>query len=229
MSNQTTLYNGTARIARFSLFDSLRKVDEHGNEYWSARDLQTPLGYEKWQDFKNAIERARVTCSNIGQDPDDHFMGAHNMVSIGSGAMREAKDYHLTKYAAFLTAMNGDNRKPEISAAQTYFAISTMQYENAKLGHHAQELTDLKTMLSVLQHQITEAIQLSPPEQAIKDCLMHTGLKLTAGEIKINCMSLEVKRLLITVMDKLCDDMALRNTIRRQNPIGNQTAPRFFF
>lgn len=91
---------------------------------------------------------------------------------------------------------------------------------------HAQELA---SMFTSLQRQITEAIQLSPAEQAIKDCLMHTGLKLTTGEIKINCLSLEVKRLPINVLDKLCDDMARKTTIRRQKPIGNQTAPRFFF
>ncbi len=35
-----------------SLFDSIRHTNEHDQEYWSARELQTLLGYEKWERFE---------------------------------------------------------------------------------------------------------------------------------------------------------------------------------
>lgn len=51
------------------------------------------------------------------------------MVQIGSGAYREQSDYKLTRYACYLIAQNGDNRKKVIALAQTYFAIQTRKQE----------------------------------------------------------------------------------------------------
>jgi len=114
-----------------SPFDAIRHYDESGNEYWSARELQELLGYVNWQKFDSAIDRAKVACANVkGEDSVAyHFTGAGKMVNIGSGATREVKDYHLDRYACYLVAMNGDPRKPEIAAAQTYFAVKTRQAE----------------------------------------------------------------------------------------------------
>jgi hypothetical protein len=59
----------------------------------------------------------------------DHFVGANEMVDIGSGAQRNVPDVHLTRYGCYLVAMNGDPRKPEIAAAQNYFAVMTCTAE----------------------------------------------------------------------------------------------------
>lgn len=112
-----------------NLFDAYRHIRDNGTEYWSARDLQTLLGYEKWERFQDSIDRARASCGNAGNNPEDHFPGAGKMVEIGSGALREAKDFHLSRFGAYLVAMNGDPRKPEIAAAQTYFAQQTRRAE----------------------------------------------------------------------------------------------------
>lgn len=32
------------------------------NECWSARDLQEILGYAKWDNFKNIVEKAKIAC-----------------------------------------------------------------------------------------------------------------------------------------------------------------------
>lgn len=45
------------------------------------------------------------------------------------GGGRERKDVHLDRMAAYLVAMNGDLNKPEVSAAQAYFAVKTRQAE----------------------------------------------------------------------------------------------------
>lgn len=112
-----------------SPFDQIKRLHPNGAEYWSARDLMSLLGYAKWQKFEDAIDRAKATCQNSGFNPGEQFTASGKMVSIGSGASREAADYELTRYACYLVAMNGDPRKPEIAGAQSYFAVKTREAE----------------------------------------------------------------------------------------------------
>lgn len=111
-------------------FDAIKTVDAAGVELWSARALMYPLGYgADWRNFADTIERARAACRNSGHDPQHHFGDATKMVRIGSGAERAVPDVLLTRYAAYLVAMNGDPRKLEVAAAQTYFAVKTREAE----------------------------------------------------------------------------------------------------
>ncbi|MEM1393377.1 MAG: BRO family protein [Cyanobacteria bacterium P01_H01_bin.150] len=112
-----------------SPFDQIMQVDELGMEYWLARQLQPLLGYSKWQRFEETIERAKLACQNSGYDIKDHFTEAGNLVKRTQGGGSRQSDYRLSRYACYLTAMNGDPRKPEISAAQTYFAVKTREAE----------------------------------------------------------------------------------------------------
>lgn len=120
--------DSTERQNNASPFDQIRHEDEKG-EYWFARELQGILGYVEWRKFEDAIKRAVVSIDNIGKGSENHIVNAAKMVSIGSGAQREVQDYRLTRYGSYMIAMNGDPRKPEIAAAQTYFAIRTRQAE----------------------------------------------------------------------------------------------------
>jgi DNA-damage-inducible protein D len=110
-------------------FEELRLKNDHGAEYWSARDLQPLLGYSQWRRFEQAIERAMTSCEQSGNDPAHHFAGAGKMVELGSGSLREVADYQLSRFACYLIAQNGDPRKPEIAQAQKYFAIQTRRQE----------------------------------------------------------------------------------------------------
>jgi DNA-damage-inducible protein D len=110
-------------------FEGLKSQNEHGAEFWSARELQPLLGYKQWRRFENAINRAITSCSQSGNNPDYHFAGAGKMVELGSGSTRSVDDYHLSRFACYLIAQNGDPRKPEIAAAQKYFAIQTRRQE----------------------------------------------------------------------------------------------------
>ena len=115
-----------------SPFDAIRQIRPDGTEYWSARDLMPLLGYEKWGRFADAIDRAETSAKIQGLHPADHFPGAGKKVQIGSGAERLVQDAHLSRFAAYLVAMNGDPRKPEVAAAQTYFAVRTREAEVAQ-------------------------------------------------------------------------------------------------
>ena len=110
-------------------FEALKLTNEHGAEYWSARDLQNLLGYGQWRRFEDAIKRAIISSESSGNDPEYHFASAGKMVALGSGSVRQVEDYHLSRFACYLIAQNGDPRKPEIAHAQKYFAIQARKQE----------------------------------------------------------------------------------------------------
>lgn len=110
-------------------FEDLKKTNDYEAEYWSARDLQSLLGYGQWRRFEDAIKRAITSCEQSGNNPDHHFAGAGKMVELGSGSVREVEDYRLSRFACYLIAQNGDPRKPEIAAAQKYFAVQARRQE----------------------------------------------------------------------------------------------------
>ena len=110
-------------------FESIKHIDETGAEYWYARELQKILEYNKWENFEKVIRKAKQSCENSNISNLDHFLDVRKMVTIGSGAEKEIKDYKLTRYACYLIAQNGDSRKKVIALAQTYFAIQTRKQE----------------------------------------------------------------------------------------------------
>ncbi|MGJ7032810.1 BRO family protein [Niabella hirudinis] len=87
------------------------------------------LGYSRWENFLNALDKARKSCNAAGEPIADHFVGLNKMVTLGSGAQREVEDIALTRYACYLVAQNGDPAKPAIAFAQTYFAVQTRKQE----------------------------------------------------------------------------------------------------
>ena len=92
-------------------FEELKRLNDHGAEYWSARDLQPLLGYEQWRRFENAIQKAITSCKQSGNNPGHHFAGAGKPITGGKGAVQTVQDYHLSRFACYLIAQNGDPRK----------------------------------------------------------------------------------------------------------------------
>lgn len=106
-----------------SPFDSIRHEDTDG-EFWLARELMPLLGYTRWNEFEDVIDRAKAACQNTGNSILQHFSGS-TLKTKG----RPQQEYRLSRYACYLTAQNGDPRKPEVAAAQSYFAVKTREAE----------------------------------------------------------------------------------------------------
>ena len=143
-------------------FESIKHINEYGEEYWLARELQPVLEYAQWRRFADAIERAKLACKNSGYEVDDHFADVGKMVDIGSGAEREIDDVMLSRYACYLIVMNGDPRKEVIAIGQTYFAVKTRQQE---LIDNYEELTEDQKRLAIRNEMIAHNKSLAEAAQ----------------------------------------------------------------
>lgn len=185
-----------------SPFDVIRQLRPDGREFWTARDMQPYLGYTEWRNFVEAIDRAKSSCSNNNRNPADHFVEANKMIVLGKGGQRTVPDYHLSRYACYLVAQNGSPSKPEIAAAQHYFAEQTRRAELAGLGptprarrykaigrppewiaEREQGISERRTFTDVLQgHGVAEGVEFAQVTDAMYMGLFRRsakGMKLT--------------------------------------------------
>src|ERR1700722_15233796 len=117
--------------AASNTFERIKRVNAHGQESWSARDLARVLEYTDFRNFIAVISKAREACANSGHAVSNHFVESNEMVSIGSGAQREVEDWALSRYACYLVIQNADPSKPLVALGQSYFAVQTRRQEMA--------------------------------------------------------------------------------------------------
>lgn len=142
-----------------SQFDAVTHSDDDGNiEFWYARELMPLLGYDRWENFDKAIQRAIDSCETSGIMVSDHFRGVTKMVAIGSKTRRRVKDYMLTRYACYLIALNGDPKKAEIAFAQGYFAVQTRKQELIEERISLVERTEARVRLRESEKRLSQNI-----------------------------------------------------------------------
>lgn len=173
----------TSQIQRTggSPFDAIRRVRDDGSEFWSARDLMEAVAYDRWERFAGAIDRARLAAKNQGHDVDDLFRGAAKK----SGGRPQA-DVELTRFAAYLVVMNGDPRKPEIAAAQQYFAVRTHEAETRAM---APALTDEQIVARALQittarvQELEAKVEADAPKVLFAEAVATSHTAILVGEL----------------------------------------------
>lgn len=109
-------------------FEDIKHVDEHGNEYWEARELQQILGYKEWRYFSAVIEKAQIACSQSNNNINSNFGVNTKIVKTGVSS-KAVIDYKLSRYACYLIVQNANPKYEEVALGQTYFAIQTRKME----------------------------------------------------------------------------------------------------
>ena len=99
-------------------FESIKHIDEKGNEYWEARELQKILGYKEWRYFSSVIEKAQIACSESNNNINHHFGVNTKIVEAGSTA-KTIIDYKLSRYACYLIVQNANPKYKGVSLGQT--------------------------------------------------------------------------------------------------------------
>src|SRR5437899_11125232 len=120
-----------ASVPAVNTFERIKRVNERGGEFWSARELAKVLEYSDFRNFITVINKARQACINSSRAIADHFVDITEMVGIGSGAWRPVEDWALSRYACYLVIQNADPSKPLVALGQNYFAVQTRLQELA--------------------------------------------------------------------------------------------------
>jgi DNA-damage-inducible protein D len=115
---------------RENRFETIKRVDDNGVEYWSSRELAKELDYSEYRNFLSVIEKAKNACENSGEVIHNHFVDANEMVKIGSGAKKPIGTIYLSRYACYLIVQNSNPTKVVVAKGQTYFAIQTRRQES---------------------------------------------------------------------------------------------------
>jgi DNA-damage-inducible protein D len=119
-----------------TVFELIKKNDENGIEFWTARDLAKVLEYSEYRHFKPVLEKAKKACFNSGYKVENHFEDVLDMVEIGSGAIRKTENVKLSRYACYLIVQNADPSKEVVAQGQTYFAVQTRLQEIRQMDEY---------------------------------------------------------------------------------------------
>jgi len=138
-------------------FETIRRTNPAGNEYWSSRDFAKILGYADYRNFQSVIESARTACFNSGQRVEDHFVEVTEMVEIGSRAQRPLKSTMMSRYACYLVIQNADPAKEIVAQGQTYFAIQTRRQELSDAEMEDQRRLSIRSELRKHNSQLADA------------------------------------------------------------------------
>lgn len=141
-------------------FDSIRQLDDKGQEFWFSRDLQVVLEYAQWRNFQKVIDRAMIACKNSNNSISIHFAEVSKNIDLGMEKSKKIKDSKLSRYACYLIVQNGDPRKSVIALGQTYFAIQTKKSEEIdafnKLDENNKRLV-VRNQISQTNQMLTRA------------------------------------------------------------------------
>ncbi|MBR6688387.1 MAG: DNA damage-inducible protein D [Clostridia bacterium] len=200
-----------------SIFESIKHVDEYGNEYWFARELMKILEYNKWENFEKVINKSIESCKNSGISTFDCFPDVRKSIITGKGKETIIKDYKLTRYACYLIAQNGDPRKEVIALAQTYFAVQTRKQELSEKEYLALTEDEKRLYQRDLTRKGNYSLNQTAKKAGVKDFAKfhNSGYKgLYNGETADDIAKRKGLRYREDILDNMCSEELIANLFR---------------
>ena len=87
-------------------------AQQNGFRFWLASDLMRCLGYSSMPPVLKAVNKAMAACAQLNIAISDNFCET---------TTESGKDWKLSRFACYLTTLNGDPKKPRVAQAQAYF------------------------------------------------------------------------------------------------------------
>ena len=199
------------------LFEDIKHIDENGNEFWYARELQMTLEYKRWDKFCNVIEEAKIACKRSNNLLLDHFSQVGKMIKLGKGGNRNVIDYKLSRYACYLIAQNGDSRKRVIALAQTYFAIQTRRQELSEKEYNTLTEDEKRLYQRSLTRKGNYSLNIAAKNAGVKnfDKFHNSGYKgLYNGETANDIAKRKGLRYREDILDNMCSEELAANLFR---------------
>lgn len=121
---------------KLTIFENSKRIDQNGNEFWTARELAKILEYSEYRHFLPVITKAQESCQNSNHKVSDHFEDILDMIELAKGARREIENVKLSRYACYLIVQNSDPSKEIVALGQSYFALQTRLQEIKQMDEY---------------------------------------------------------------------------------------------
>ena len=200
-----------------NIFEKIKHIDDNGNDYWYARELMPLLEYKEWRKFNAVINKAIINCEGSNFNVFDHFVGAAKMINLAKNAVRNVKDYKLSRYACYLIVLNCDPRKEVIALAKSYFAIQTRKQELLEKDYNLLSEDEKRLYQRSLTKRGNESLNITARNAGVKDFgrFHNSGYKgLYNGETANDIAKRKNLRYREDILDNMCSDELIANLFR---------------
>ncbi len=197
-------------------FESIKHIDQYGNEYWLARELQSVLEYKEWRNFEVVISKAKEACENSNNSIFRNFVEVNKIVKTGV-SHKEIADYKLSRYACYLIVQNGDPKKEVIALGQTYFAIQTRRQELSQVDYMSLTEDEKRFYNRNLTKKGNYSLNKVASAAGVKnfDKFHNAGYKgLYNGETAADIAKRKNLRYREDILDNMCSDELIANLFR---------------
>ncbi|MDR0978394.1 MAG: DNA damage-inducible protein D [Lachnospiraceae bacterium] len=198
-------------------FEEIKHIDEQGNEYWEARELQVALEYTEWRNFEKVIKKAVISAENSKNTDEVWLVEVNKPIITGRGKEEYVKDYKLSRYICYLIVQNGDPRKKPIALGQKYFAIQTRKQELSEREYEELPETEKRFYQRKLTKQGNYSLQQVAKAAGVKnmDQFHNAGYKgLYNGETADDIFKRKGLRYREDILDNMSSDELAVNHFR---------------
>ncbi|MEG1008919.1 MAG: DNA damage-inducible protein D, partial [Clostridia bacterium] len=198
-------------------FENIKHIDEYGNEYWYARELQKVLEYKDWRNFEKVIKKAIVSAENSVSKNEDWVVEVNKSIITGKGKEEYIRDYKLSRYICYLIVQNGDPNKEVIALGQTYFAIQTRRQELTEQEYDTLDEAEKRFYQRNLTKRGNYTLQQTAAKAGVKNMaeFHNAGYKgLYNGETADDIFKRKKLRYREDILDNMGEDELIANLFR---------------